>query len=197
MKKLALITLLAAFSFSVQAGGYRHGGHHRSHHGSSVSFHFGAYPAYSPFYSRPHGHYRAYGYYPSYSYYPSYAYVYSPGHSYDYSYGGRPNYAVRGTLLGALAGGIIGHNVHRQGWEGAGIGAAAGLVLGGLAESRARARESSYYSTPPVSYSSTGYVPEAPVVNDAPTVSTTPRVETTSGYSTRSAMSSANGLFGR
>ena len=45
----------------------------------------------------------------------------------------RPNYAVGGTLTGALAGGLIGAGDH-HGWEGAGIGAAAGLVVGSIAE---------------------------------------------------------------
>ena len=54
--------------------------------------------------------------------------------------------------MGALTGGIIGSS-HHEGWEGAGIGAAAGLLLGGIAESHARAQERAHYSAPQVSYS--------------------------------------------
>lgn len=53
----------------------------------------------------------------------------------------RPNYAVTGTLLGGLAGAIIGHNDGRHGWEGAAYGAGAGLLLGSWAEQRARQAE--------------------------------------------------------
>ncbi|MBC8095108.1 MAG: hypothetical protein H7Y43_04785, partial [Akkermansiaceae bacterium] len=80
MKKFALTTLLlAVVSLSAQAGGYRHHGHHRSHHGSSISFSFGSgYSCYSPFYSRPYAYYPSYGYssysYPSYSYGSDYGY---------------------------------------------------------------------------------------------------------------------------
>jgi uncharacterized protein YcfJ len=57
----------------------------------------------------------------------------------------RPNYAVTGTVIGGLAGGIIGHNQGRRTMEGAGIGAATGLVLGGIAEHVSRRRESRHY----------------------------------------------------
>lgn len=72
------------------------------------------------------------------------AYVYYAPNSYcapNYYYRPtRPNYAIGGTLLGAASGALIGAGDHNAG-EGAAIGAAAGLVLGGIAESAARHRE--------------------------------------------------------
>lgn len=186
MKKLILAAILVSMAgLSANAGGWHHG--HR-HHRSSVSFHFGATPYHSyscsPWYSR------------SYVYYPSYGYSYGyPAYDYGYSYS-RPNYAVGGTLLGALAGGIIGHNVNRQGWEGAGIGAAAGLVLGSIAESGARSRERAAYSSQPV-YSQPGSTYETPASSEAPAVSAQSQVQNAPTYQPVSAMSGANGLFGR
>ena len=179
MKKWMLMTaVLAMASASAYAGGFRHhGGYgwghggYGWHRGPSVSFVFGGgYPSYAPFYSYP---------------YPSYGY--------DYGYN-RPNYALGGTLLGALTGGLIGNSIHHQGWEGAGIGAAAGLLLGGLAEHNARARERTYYSAPVVDPSS--YVAAAPVANNAPAVTAAPPVQS-APYKPATAMSSANSLFGR
>jgi hypothetical protein len=182
MKKLILTTLLVVGSLSAYAGG-----HHFDHRGgwgsrSSISFQFGGYPYYSPWYSY------------SYPYYPSYSYGYYPGYGYDYS---RPNYAVNGTLLGALTGGIIGNSIHHQGWEGAGIGAAAGLLLGGLAEHNARANEQSYYSAPAVSYAQPNSIANAPTVNNPPAVPDAPRVQSPPTYRPAGTMSSANSLFGR
>lgn len=69
---------------------------------------------------------------------PGYGYVYAPAPVYYAP--PRPNYAVDGTLLGALGGGLIGASQHK-GWEGAGIGAAAGLVVGTAAEIAAEKQE--------------------------------------------------------
>lgn len=109
----------------------------------------------------------------------------------------RPNYVVGSTAAGALTGGIIGAT-QGKGWEGAGIGAAAGLVVGGIAESAARKHEQRVWtqqtqalpaSTPQVQqpaqrlqpapapqYASVAnyhtmapQVPDAPRVPDAPT----------------------------
>src|SRR5204862_2956701 len=123
MKKLLWTTLLALGCANAPAAiygshyggsGYWHGGHH-SH--SSFSFSFGL-----PYYS----YYPSYYYPPAYAYpfsysYPGYAYSYAPAYSYPaYSYGyARPNYAVGGTLLGALMGGLIGDAKHHHVWEGA------------------------------------------------------------------------------
>ena len=86
-----------------------------------------------------------YGYYPASVVYaqPGYGCVYPPAYAAAPAYVApppRPNYAVSGTLVGALAGGLIGTGYH-QGWEDAGIGAASGLVLGSVAEVAAQAHE--------------------------------------------------------
>jgi uncharacterized protein YcfJ len=72
----------------------------------------------------------------AYVYYAPNAYT-SPGYYYRPA---RPNYAVNGTLLGATSGALIGSGNHQAG-EGAAIGAAAGLVVGGIAEATAKKRE--------------------------------------------------------
>lgn len=180
MKKLILTSLLLVAGIGVQAGGHRYYGFggYRSYGSPRISFYWGGYPCYSPWTTY------------SYSYYPGYDY------GYDYNYT-RPNYAVNGTLTGALLGGIIGSGVHHQGWEGAGIGAAAGLVLGSLAEHNARAYERDYYTAPTVSYSQSRYIPNAPAVNTAPTVPDAPRIQSATIYRPASSMSGANSLFGR
>jgi YMGG-like Gly-zipper len=190
MKKLILTVLVAVGSLAAQADGY-HGYHNYPHHAyvrPSFSFSFGAYPYFSPY---------PYYSFPAYSY-PAYSYS-NPGYDSGYGYA-RPNYAVGGTLLGALAGGLIGSSVHNQGWEGAGIGAAAGLVLGSLAERNARAYEQRVYTAPPVSYNQASYtqpnaIADAPTVNNAPTVPDAPKVSSVSQPA--SSMSGANSLFGR
>ncbi len=170
---LGSVVMMLATS-QVNAGGWRHhhGGYRWGFH-PSVSFYYGPGPFYTPYY------YTAYT---------------------DNYVVQRPNYAVSGTLLGALTGGIIGNSIHHQGWEGAGIGAAAGLLLGGLAEHQARARERAVYATPTSNY----YVQPSPTASaapiaDAPTVPAAPTVPDSSGsrsVESRS-MSSANSLFGR
>jgi len=188
MKKLILTALLVTGSLGAQAGGFRFY-HHWGFRSPAVSFYFGASPDYWPYYS--------WGYYPAYAYgyYPSYSYA--PAYSYNYGYA-RPNYAVSGTLLGALTGGLIGNSIHHQGWEGAGIGAAAGLLLGSLAENNARVREQTYYAAPPVSYARPNYTADAPTVPNAPRVPSAPQIQNFAAtYKPASAMSSANRLFGR
>jgi len=180
-------------SYSYHQSGYHGGYHHDDYHhhdgGSHTSFAFSfGYPFYS------YG-----GYYPTYSYgYPVYGAPYVSSYNYGYSdpgYSYRPNYAVTGTLLGALTGGLIGDSVHHQGWEGAGIGAAAGLLLGGLAEHGARTQERAAYSAPRVSYVQPNTIPDAPRVNDAPVAPAAPSYQPSSASG--GSMSSANSLFGR
>jgi hypothetical protein len=142
MKKFFLIACLVIGCLSVKADEHR--GHYRgwSWH-PSVSFYYGAPYAYPYYYAPP----------------ISYSYPYNPGYGYDYGYS-RPNYAVNGTLSGALVGGIIGDSIHHQGWEGAGIGAAAGLLLGSIAESSARRQEQAPYRTQ--------YAPQVPIYQNPP-----------------------------
>ena len=131
--------------------------------------------------------------------------VYYPAYETPYIYR-RPNYAVTGTLFGALAGGLIGDSIHHQGWEGAGIGAAAGLLLGGLAEYGARRSEQrAAAATPPISYAQPAAAPSAPAIANAPTVPNAPMAPTAPTVpdtaaprpTAPSAMSGANSLFGR
>jgi uncharacterized protein YcfJ len=108
---------------------------------------------------------------------------YSP--STDYA---RPNYAVAGTLLGGLAGAIIGHNsgsLSHNGWQGAAIGAGAGLLLGGLAEQNARVQEAA--AAPPVVIT-----PAAPAAAPAPVT-----IINNNYNAPATPMSGANSLFGR
>lgn len=189
MKTFISAILLVIGSLGAQAGGYHYYHHHDWGHGPSISFYWGSpyYPGYS------------YGAYPSYWSYPAYGPY--PAYSYDYTYT-RPNYAVSGTLLGALTGGLIGNSIHHQGWEGAGIGAAAGLLLGSVAEQNARTYERSCYAAPRVSYAQPNYIANAPVVNDPPTVPAAPQVQdspktTYTSYRSTGTMGSANSLFGR
>ena len=84
-------------------------------------------------------------------YAPPPAYAYPPA---------RPNYAVGGTLLGAASGALIGEGTQGKPGGGAAIGAAAGLVLGGLAEHAARKREQRLAAAQPAAQ--TQYPPPAP-----------------------------------
>ncbi len=74
------------------------------------------------------------------------AYVYYAPNSYCapgyyYRSTARPNYAISGTMLGAASGALIGQGAKGNPGGGAAIGAAAGLVLGGIAEHSARKQE--------------------------------------------------------
>jgi hypothetical protein len=154
---------------------------------------------------------------------PQYAasYSYYPGA--DYGYTG-PNYAVGGMLLGALTGGIIGNSIHHQGWEGAAIGAASGLVVGSAAQNYAyaRAAKASYQNYPPQPYqaypapaypapnytapktagptttfSQAAYSKPAYVIPDAPMVPDAPLLQNNTPYKRVSAKSSAKNLSRR
>jgi uncharacterized protein YcfJ len=130
---------------------------------------------------------------PSSSFYspPAYAYAYAPYPAYAPA-PPRRNYAIGGTLLGALTGGLIGNSIDHQGWEGAAIGAGAGLLLGGVAEQTARRRQQDYYyAGPPV------LVVRPKTLAPAPSAPTVPDNNPKPPYRPASAMSSANSLFGR
>ena len=92
----------------------------------------------APSISLGYGYGRGYGHYgrSAYAYYAPNNYL-APGHYYRAT---RPNYAVSGTILGATSGALIGAGRHDAG-KGALIGAAAGLVLGGVAEHATRREE--------------------------------------------------------
>jgi len=95
--------------------------------------------------TRRQDYYQPCGYGPQAYAQAGYGYVYQPSYAYAPA---RPNYAVNGTLAGALAGGLIGAADHK-GWEGAGIGAASGLVVGSLAEAATQKRDREWIPVPP------------------------------------------------
>jgi hypothetical protein len=110
-----------------------------------------------------------------------YYYDSGPGYVYD-----RPDYAATGTLLGGIAGAIIGNNSHgHNAWRGAAIGAGAGYLLGSVAESNARRREAA----------------AAQVVAASPAPAPAPQnvtvINNYYGNSAPAPMAQANALFGR
>lgn len=149
--------------------------------------------------NRGFGHigYRDYGYWPrSYGrayYAPSFGYYDGYGYGYpyynDYGYYGTGSAAANGLLLGALAGGIIGHNsgdFHHNGWRGAAWGAGAGLLLGSIADA---------YHRPVVVQSAPAVQVQAqPAVQPAPQQTT---IINNYYNSSPTTMSGANSLFGR
>jgi uncharacterized protein YcfJ len=106
----------------------------------------------------------------------------------------RPSRTATTTLLGGVAGAIIGHNNGRRAWQGAAIGAGAGYVLGRLSETAPARR--------PVS---AGYAPYYHYRRSFAGVSVTPpqpvpqQITVINNYygSAATSMSSANSLFGR
>jgi len=136
------------------------------------------------------GHFR-----PGLSYYQGYDdRFHRTSHSYPYrtysSYRHGSN-AARGLWLGALAGGILGHNsgnFRHEAWRGAAWGAGAGWLLGSLADAHQRATV----------YDATYAVPAAPAVY-APIASQPQQVTVINNYYNAPAtnMTAANGLFGR
>lgn len=127
---------------------------------------------------------------------PVYSYanapVYRTSPVYRETVSSRPNYAATGTLLGGIAGAIIGHNDGRHGWEGAAYGAGAGLLLGAIAENQARKNEAAASAIADLTAAQSAAPAAAsmqPVIvnnyyGSSSTTATTP-------------MSTANGLFGR
>lgn len=170
------------------SGGYRNYGYYDR--GWRGSYYRGGYWGPSYTYSST--------YYPSYSYVPSYGYY--DGYGAGYPYYGTTNYgtfggmsaAGNGLVLGAIAGGIIGHNsgdLRHNGWRGAAIGAGLGWLLGTVVDNNRRAAAA--YETQPT-------VVQAP----APTVSAVAAQPVAAPAPVApvrapSAMSSANTLFGR
>jgi outer membrane lipoprotein SlyB len=106
------------------------------------------------------------------------------------AYYGRPNYASSGLLLGGLAGAIIGNNNGHRTWQGALIGAGAGLLLGGIAEQDARDREAAA-----AQYQSAAVPASAPAQSQAQQPVTIINNYYNSPATTP--MSGANSLFGR
>jgi uncharacterized membrane protein len=106
----------------------------------------------------------------------------------------RGDYRTNGLLLGALAGGIIGHNsgdLRHNGWRGAAIGAGLGYLLGSVAEHNARQREALESQTV-MAQTTPAYAAPVANENDAPAVTASAATP-----SSGSSMSAANSLFGR
>jgi hypothetical protein len=167
---------------------YRNTGGHWHSHGHS---HHSYWPRVV---SYPYGYYRGYdyGYVPAYSYYSGYGYGYPYYGSYGYY--GSGSAAANGVVIGALAGGIIGHNsgdFRHNGWRGAAWGAGLGWLLGSVVDANRRAVV--YESTPTVVQPAQAtYVPPAQPAQAQPQ-----QVTIINNYYGGSAMSGVNGLFGR
>ena len=115
-----------------------------------------------------------------------YYYDGGPGYAYD-----RPDYAATGTLLGGIAGAIIGNNSRgHNAWRGAAIGAGAGYLFGSIAESNARRREAATAQIAPASPAPAATAPAA-----APQNVTV--INNYYGNSAPAPMAQANALFGR
>ena len=133
----------------------------------------------------------AYYYRPGYTYIDTDPYGYA---SYDDGSYGRSNYAANGLFWGALTGAIIGNNsgsLRHNAWRGAGLGAAAGYLLGSIAENNARERESILTQQAAVANS------RSEIPTPAPAVVETAVPVTASKPAPSTPMSSANSLFGR
>lgn len=155
----------------------------------SVGFYGGYYPrrdfvgfdgCYGPGYFGSVGWYDApYGYYSS----VPYGTVAYSGYE-----RGPGSYASDGFWLGALAGGIIGHNsgsLGHNGWRGAAWGAGLGWLLGSVADAH---RRPTTVAAPVIATA-----PAAPVVAPAPAPEARAYVATPAA----GGMAAANGLFGR
>jgi uncharacterized protein YcfJ len=126
------------------------------------------------------------------------SYYYSSGPSYAapvyYSTpaSARPSRTATTTLLGGVAGAIIGHNNGRRGWEGAAIGAGAGYLLGRLSESSQQSSSRvvsgyapyAYYRQPTAVAAPAAQPQQITIINNYYGGASTP-------------MSNANAMFGR
>lgn len=163
-----------------------------NHHPRGYDYGRGYY-GYSPYFARSYWGDYGYSYVPSYGYYS--------GYGYGYPYYGSSGYyttgsaAGSGLLLGALAGGIIGHNsgdFRHNGWRGAAWGAGAGWLLGSVIDANRRAV--TYDSAPVVVQQQTPTLQAQPV-NQAPPQQ--PVTIINNYYNTSTPMSGVNGMFGR
>ncbi len=110
------------------------------------------------------------------SYYYSSGPSYAPQTYYSTPESARPSYTATTTLLGGVAGAIIGHNNGRHTWQGAAIGAGSGYLFGRLTEPSRTAR--------PVSGAPASQPQQITIINNYYGGATTP-------------MSNANSMFGR
>ncbi|MCX6954288.1 MAG: YMGG-like glycine zipper-containing protein [Verrucomicrobia bacterium] len=137
-----------------------------------------------------------YGGYPRRGGYYGGGYYGSVGYYGDGYYGGSA--AANGLFLGALAGGIIGHNsgsLHHNGWRGAAWGAGAGWLLGSIADANRRAViwERPVYVEQPAPV----VVQQAPVQQAQPAAQPQQVTIINNYYGNAAPMGQANSLFGR
>ncbi|MSU51876.1 MAG: hypothetical protein EXS41_00535 [Opitutaceae bacterium] len=151
------------------------------------------------FYSDFHRPHYGYGYVSRPSFYRPYVYRSEPVYDYDPSdtyVAARPNYAGSGLFLGVLAGAIIGHNSGSLGhnaWRGAAYGAGAGLLIGSIAESRARRAESADAAT----LANAAAAPAAPATSVGQQATTIINNTYYNSPAPTTPMSAANSMFGR
>lgn len=152
----------------------------------------------SVFYSDFHRPHYGYSYVSRPSFYRPYVYRSEPVYYYDPSdtyVAARPNYAGSGLFLGALAGAIIGHNSGSLGhnaWRGAAYGAGAGLLIGSIAESRARRAEAAA-----ATLANAAAAPAAPATSVGQQATTIINNTYYNSPAPTTPMSAANSLFGR
>jgi hypothetical protein len=134
---------------------------------------------------------------------PAGGYVYRDGYRGSYGYGGYygGGFARDGVFLGALAGGVIGHNSggdwRHNGWRGAAWGAGAGWLLGSVLDANYGFYRDYDYG---YGYPRTVVVPAAqPVAAPAAPAASAPQQVTiiNNYYGNASPMAQANSLFGR
>lgn len=152
-------------------------------------------------YHRPYyGHGFGYGHWSRPTFYRPYVYRSEPVYYYDpvdTYVSARPNYAGSGLFLGALAGAIIGNNSGSLGhnaWRGAAYGAGAGLLLGSIAESRARRAEAAEAAASNSAPASQSAAPATSVGQQATTIINNNYYNTPAPATP---MSAANSMFGR
>ena len=167
-------------------GAWTHGGGHFGRHDGWRRPHFSYYP-----YAHGHG----YGYLPGYGYYGGYGYGYPYYGSFGYY--GSGSAAAQGLLLGALAGGIVGHNsrdFRHNGWRGAAWGAGAGWLIGSVLDSNRRA---AVYQSAPVVVQQLPVAAYAPPAQPAPAAQPQQVTIINTYYNSANPMSGVNALFGR
>jgi len=197
MKTAILLCLATAAAAPASAQIFRHDSHrhHDRHHRgdySRVSWHVGIRPSYYVYRHAPvtyvgyaPGYYRDYGYYPTYD-----TGYYSPAAA-------APSAAANGLVLGALAGGIIGHNsgeFRHNGWRGAAWGAGLGWLLGTIADANRRPVASAPAAIPAAA-TMTASAPAAAPTNTAAAPQQVTIIN--NYYGTAAPMAGANALFGR
>lgn len=177
---------------SVARSGFHHSREYRGHEYSRWN------RGHSPYLDRHyHGHAGfgvygsrfGYGYSPGFGYHGGYGYGYP--YDRDFGYYGPRSAASSGLLLGALAGGIIGHHsgdLHHSAWRGSAWGAGLGWLLGSVVDAN---RLAAVYQPAPV------VVQQAPVVQPAAPAQPQQVTIINNYYNSSTPMGAANGMFGR